>query len=71
MKTKRKRSRKKKIVIINDPDIRASFAALKRAARRARELAIATGTPLYVVKNGKVVNLNAGARRRKRVRALF
>ena len=43
-----------------DPDIRGSFAALRRAARAARKLSIATGTPFYVVKKGRVVDLNAG-----------
>jgi hypothetical protein len=41
-----------------DPDIIASFAALKRAAIAARELSIATGTPFYVWTDGKVVDLN-------------
>jgi hypothetical protein len=41
-----------------DPDIRGSFAALKRASQAARRLSIATGTPFYVMKNGKVVDLN-------------
>jgi hypothetical protein len=45
----------------SDPDIRGSFAALKRAAKRAKQLAEATGTPLYVIKNGKIVNLNPRA----------
>ena len=48
-----------------DPDIRGSWPAIKRAARRARRLAKATGTPLYVLKNGRIVNLNAAARKRK------
>ena len=49
----------------SDPDIRASWPALKRAARRARRLAKATGTPVYVLKKGRVVNLNPGARKQK------
>lgn len=52
----------------SDPDIRASWPALLRAARRARRLALATGTPLYVLKNGKVVNLNPKGRLRRRPR---
>lgn len=50
-----------------DPDIRGSLPAMKRAARRAHALGKATGTPVYVIKNGKVVNVNpgSGARRRK------
>lgn len=42
----------------SDPDIRASFAALKRAAKAARKLAETTGTPFYVVQRGRIVNLN-------------
>ena len=40
-----------------DPDIRASFKALRRAARRALELGMRTGTPVYVLQNGKIINL--------------
>ncbi|HVR84608.1 MAG TPA: hypothetical protein VMU54_09875 [Planctomycetota bacterium] len=42
----------------SDPDIIGSFAALKRAARSARRIAIEANTPLYVWKDGRVVNLN-------------
>ncbi|MBX3475175.1 MAG: hypothetical protein KF754_12385 [Planctomycetes bacterium] len=49
-----------------DPDIRGSYPALKRAAKRAMQRAIATGTPLYVMQGGKIVNLNpAGKLARK------
>ena len=50
-----------------DPDIRGSLPALKRAAKRARALAKATGTPVYALRNGRVVNLNPthGKQRRK------
>ena len=41
-----------------DPVIRGSLAAMRRAARAARELAIETGTPLYIRRDGRVVNLN-------------
>ncbi|MBI4567223.1 MAG: hypothetical protein HY719_02375 [Planctomycetes bacterium] len=47
----------------DDPDIRGSLPAIKRAARRARELAARTGTPIYVLIKGKIVNLNPKARR--------
>jgi len=47
-----------------DRDIRGSLAAIRRAARRARELATTTGTPVYVLKKGKVVNLNPGVKGR-------
>ena len=40
-----------------DPDILASGKALRRAARRAREIGRATGTPVWVLKNGRIVNV--------------
>ena len=40
-----------------DPDILAATAALRRAARRAREIGRKTGTPVYVLKNGRIVDL--------------
>ena len=51
-----------------DPDILASLKAMRRAARRARELARRTGTPFYVFKNGRVVNLNPRPRKGTRAR---
>ena len=52
-------------VTSSDPDIRAALPALKRAARNAKKLALATGTPLYVLKKGRVVNLNPRSRKTK------
>jgi len=40
-----------------DPDILASAKALRRAARRARELGMRTGTPVYVFQGGQIVDL--------------
>ena len=48
----------------NDPDIVGSFPALRRAALAARRLAKRTGTPLYVLEGGKIVNINPVRRRR-------
>jgi hypothetical protein len=48
-----------------DPDIRGSLPALKRAGRAARKLARDTNTPFWVVKDGRVVNLNPRARNGK------
>ncbi len=48
-----------------DPIIRGSLPAMRRAARAARALAIKTGTPLYVWKDGRVVNLNPKGRLKK------
>lgn len=50
-------------------DIRASVRAMARAARAARKLAEATGTPLYFMRNGKIVNANPNARRGPRTAA--
>ena len=38
-----------------DKDMRGAPAALVRAARRAREIAVRTGTPLVIVEDGRVV----------------
>lgn len=40
-----------------DADIIRSEAALRRAARRAHELGKRTGTPVYVLRDGKIVDL--------------
>jgi hypothetical protein len=48
-----------------DADIQASYAALKRAAKAARKLSEATATPFYVVRRGRIVNINAARKVRK------
>jgi hypothetical protein len=40
-----------------DPDILASEPALRRAARRAWALGRRTGTPVYVLKAGRIVDV--------------
>lgn len=40
-----------------DADIAGIEAALRRAARRARELGERTGTPVYILRDGKIVDL--------------
>jgi hypothetical protein len=40
---------------LEDTDMQAVPAALARAARRARETAARTGTPLIVVRDGKLI----------------
>jgi len=42
-----------------DPDLRASLAAMRRAAAMARETAIRTDTEIVVVRDGKVVRIPA------------
>ncbi len=51
-----------------DPDILASAKALRRAARRALELGLRTGTPVWVIKSGKIVDLTKERRRRSKGR---
>lgn len=49
-----------------DPDIVASEAALRRAAKRALQIGLETGTPVYVLENGKIVDLTKRHRRKQR-----
>lgn len=42
-----------------DPDMRGVLPALRRAARDALQLAIQTGTPCYVMRAGKIVDIAA------------
>jgi phosphate uptake regulator len=47
--------------IVADADLNRAGRALERAAARARQVAEETGTPLYVLKAGRIVDLNAQA----------
>ena len=51
-----------------DPDILAADAALRRAARRAQALGRRTGTPVYVLKDGRIVDLTQEWKKRTRAR---
>ena len=51
-----------------DPDILASVKALRRAARRAMEIGIQTGTPVYVLQHGQTVDLTKQKRLRVRTK---
>ena len=46
-----------------DSDLAGVDKALRRAARKAKELAVKTQTPLYVFENGKVVDLTRQKRK--------
>ncbi|MGE5293432.1 MAG: hypothetical protein ACM3VT_01255 [Solirubrobacterales bacterium] len=46
-----------------DPDIIASEAALRRAAKRALQIGLETGTPVYAIVDGKIVDLTKRRRR--------
>jgi hypothetical protein len=54
----------------SDPRIRREMRALKQAARSAKRLAEVTGTPFYVVKNGRLINLHKGRKRSAKQREL-
>ena len=49
-----------------DPDIIASEAALRRAAKRALQIGLETGTPVYVLIDGKIVDLTKRHRRKRK-----
>jgi protein-disulfide isomerase len=46
---------------IRDADLRQVEAALKRAAAKAQMLGKQTGTPVFVLREGKIVDLAAKA----------
>jgi hypothetical protein len=52
----------KKLSGLEDPDMRGVMPALRRAAKAALELGRQTGTPVYVMKNGRIVNINPGGK---------
>lgn len=43
----------------SNPDLRASFAAMRRASELARQVAIQTNTALVVVRQGQLVRISA------------
>jgi len=47
-------------------EIKDTLRALRRAAKRALELGLQTGTPVYVWKNGKMVDLTKEQRPSKK-----
>ncbi len=42
-----------------DPDLRASFVALQRAAELAKQIAIQTDTSIVTVQDGQIVHISA------------
>jgi hypothetical protein len=50
---------------IRDPDLRLVEIALRRAAAKARDLGRETNTPVFVLRDGKMVNLTAEAELRQ------
>ena len=55
---------KKRRMTSKDADIIASEKALRRAARRALEIGLQTGTPVYIIKRGKIVDIAEECRRK-------
>ena len=51
-----------------NPDLVNSLAAMRRAARMARELAVRTDTDLVVSRNGELVRITAEELRRSGIR---
>jgi hypothetical protein len=49
-----------------NPDLRASLAAIRRAAEMARSTAIQTNTEIVIVKDGKPVRITAEELRKER-----
>ncbi len=45
--------------LARDPDLRASFQAIQRAAELARKTAMQTGTDIVIVENQQIVRLSA------------
>lgn len=56
---------KQDISMAKDADLRASQAAMQRAAALARQIAIQTNTAIVVEKNGKTVRVTADELRRE------
>jgi hypothetical protein len=56
---------------VNSPSREAqdTLRALRRAAKRALELGIKTGTPVYVIKNNKIVDLTKDQRSTRKSRS--
>ena len=47
---------------LRDPDLLKVGDALRRAARKAREIAQHTATPCYIWQDGRIVNIGAEVR---------
>lgn len=51
--------------IVKDEEVEAELAALRRAARMARELAVRTNTSIIIVEDGKLVRVTADELRKQ------
>ena len=50
----------KKIEFAKNPDLAGSWVAIRRAAKRAEQVAVSTNTELVVLRNGKCVRVKPG-----------
>lgn len=56
----------KKIELAKDPDLAGSWVAIRRAAKRAAQVAASTNTELVVLRNGKCVHVKPGGEQKPR-----
>lgn len=56
----------KKIELAKDPDLVGSWAAIRRAAKRAVQVASSTNTELIVFRNGKCVRVKPDEEKKPR-----
>lgn len=63
-----KQKRLQEPLVVRDSDLAKVGPALKRAAAYAKRLALQSGTPFYVWKGGRVVDLNKRSARAYAVR---
>lgn len=56
----------KKIELAKDPDLAGSWAAIRRAAKRAAQVAASTNTELVVLRNGKCVRVKPSGEQKPR-----
>ncbi len=56
----------KKIELAKDPDLANSGTAIRRAAKRAAQVAITTNTELVILRDGKCVHVKPDRKQRPR-----
>lgn len=56
----------KKIELAKDPDLAGSWVAIRRAAKRAAQVAVSTNTELVVLRNGKTVHVKPSGKPKPR-----
>lgn len=56
----------KNIELAKDPDLAGSWVAIRRAAKRAAQVAVSTNTALVVLRNGKCVHVKPDTEPKRR-----